>query len=203
MKRLFCWLLSIFILTPGVAVGEVVFLPGGDTPLAGSCVVDVLGTDSGTAKFIAVWLPSIYNCKMGYYLGPSATDCTKCIENHYCPGGDFGYDEFLAQGLEECPEDLVSPEGMYEIAQCGRRFHAGEHVVYMRRTKVTTPSLNFDLDRDGEPDYFISLSNEKVPMSSSTERSLRLNIGGVIYSAYDDTVKTDEVIIADVETTEE
>ena len=89
--------LSIFILTPGVAVGEVVFVPGGDTPLAGSCVVDVLGTDSGTAKFIAVWLPSVYKCKMGYYLGPSATDCTKCIENHYCPGGDFGYDEFVAQ----------------------------------------------------------------------------------------------------------
>lgn len=92
---------------------------------------------------------------------------------------------------------------MHEIAQCGRRFHAGEHVIYMRRTKVTTPSLNFDLDRDGEPDYFISLSTEKVPMSSSTERSLRLNVGGIIYSAHDDTVKTDEVIIADVETTEE
>ena len=88
MKQLFCLTLSVFILLPGLVLGET-FLPGGSMPLAGSCVVDVLGTDSGTAKFIAVWLPNIYKCEMGYYLGPSATDCTKCIENHYCPGGDL------------------------------------------------------------------------------------------------------------------
>lgn len=193
MKILRLIFLSLFILTPALAEEEI-FLPAGDTPLAGSCVVDVLGTDSGTARFIAMWVPVTYKCDSGYYLGPSATDCTKCIVDHYCPGGDFNYDENVAQGLEVCPEGLVAPEGMFEIAQCGRRFHAGEHVVYMRRSKVTTPSINFDLDHDGVPDYYISLSKQDVPMNSDTDKSLRLSVDGVVYSAYDDTVAVADVV---------
>lgn len=186
MKILRLVFLSVALLPWNVMAG--VILSPDNVPLASSCVVDVLGTDSGQAQFIAMWVRATYECGPGYYLGPSSTDCTKCIEDYYCPGGDYIYDEVMAQGLNPCPDETVSPEGMYEIAQCGRRFHAGDSVIYMRRSKVTTPSLNVDMDFDGVPDYFINLTTQDVPMNVETERSFRFNIGGVIYSAYDDTI---------------
>ena len=100
----------------------------------------------------------------------------------------YTFNETLTQGIVSCDAGLFAPSGMWEVAQCGRILHVGDGFVYLRATKKTTPSVNVDLDHDGVADYFGNMTTLDVPMSSGTQRKLKLRWDNTTYSVYDDSV---------------
>lgn len=158
---------------------------------------------AGTVQFITgyedYWdghvscVPIEHNCNTGEYLPQHWFQCEKCPENHYCPsGGTYSYSETNSNGATQCPNNLYSPTGMWESAQCGRILHIGDNVVYLRSVKKTTPALHVDIDNDGVADFFGNVTTLDVPMHTGTDRKLKLQYNGVTYSVYDDTVDVGE-----------
>lgn len=131
-------------------------------------------------------------CNSGEYFPAHWYECKICPENNYCAGGTYTFNETVTQGIESCPNSWYSPAGSSSVAQCGRILHVGDNVVYLRSGKKTTPSLNFDLDNDGTPDFFSNMTTADVPMNINTKRKLKINYNGQTYSAYDDTVTVPE-----------
>ncbi len=150
-------------------------------------VSDAMGSCSSefTQNFAAVFEPITYDCDAGYYLPADAIECELCLENSYCSGGTYTYNETITQGIMKCPDTLVSPMGMYDIGSCGRKMHIGDEIVFMRSQKKTTPSLNIDINNDGVADYFGSLSQTRTVMTRNSQHYL--HIGD--YYLYDDSVK--------------
>ena len=139
------------------------------------------------------------SCNNGYYLPANSNTCAKCLANNYCPSGTYTFDSVNNQGITACPNGLVSPAGMWEAAQCGRKFYVGDKYVYLRRTKQVTPSLNVDVDNDGVPDFYANMGTTPVPMNADfsnlqSGNTLKVNVptgAGVlsgVYYIYDDTV---------------
>jgi len=56
-------------------------------------------------KVYAAWTPGIMTCPAGQYY-KEYNICETCLENHYCPGGDFETDQGI-QGLNSC--DSLTP----------------------------------------------------------------------------------------------
>lgn len=131
-------------------------------------------------------------CAAGEYLPISYDACTTCPENSYCPGGTYSFDTTMTQGIIACAAGLYAPAGMSSVEQCGRILHIGDNVVYLRSVKKTTPSLNFDTDLDGVPDFFGNMTTEDVPMTRGAERKLKIKYDDRIYSVYDDSVDVSE-----------
>ena len=152
------------------------------------CNVNVFGVTGGNVKFVAVFEPTEYDCAPGFFLGANETLCTVCPENNYCPGGKYVFSETVIQGINPCPDGLVAPAGMFEVAQCGRRFHVDGAVLYLRKTNKTKPSLLFDMDGDGRADFYANLTTADTAMNKDTDKKLKVSVDGVVYSVYDDTI---------------
>jgi len=131
-------------------------------------------------------------CERGYYLPMNSNECSICPANSYCAGDDYVFDDTSNQGIEQCPNNWLSPAGMWSSDQCGRALHIGNNVVYLRNVKKTTPSLNIDIDQDGTPDFFGNMTTQDVSMHTGTDRKLKLRYNNTTYSVYDDTVAVDE-----------
>jgi hypothetical protein len=59
------------------------------------------------------------NCNPGYYLPANIDECRKCLNDHYCPGGNLTFNETTDQGITHCPEQYqISPAGSYSAQQC-------------------------------------------------------------------------------------
>ena len=159
-----------------------------DTSVVGGCNVLNLGAYSGTVQLIPQFQLSTFVCDPGYYLPADAVECVECPTDHYCVGGGYQYNTTTDQGIMECPNSWYSPAGMHELSSCGRILHIGDEVVYLRSTKKTTPSLNVDIDNDGEPDFFGNVTPLDVPMTRGTERKLKVSYDNTTYSVYDDSV---------------
>ena len=142
----------------------------------------------------------VLSCNNGYYLPANTNVCAKCLANNYCPSGTYTVNQSDDQGINSCPNGLVSPAGMWESAQCGKVLHVGQKYVYLRSTKSVTPSLNVDVNNDGIPDFFANMGTTSVPMNADfsnlqSGNNWKVNIpAGVtgilsgIYYIYDDTV---------------
>ena len=50
----------------------------------------------------AIWEIASYTCSAGTYLKKSATSCTTCTKNYYCPGGTYKYNTTKDQGINPC-----------------------------------------------------------------------------------------------------
>ena len=168
------------------ALGSVILFP--DTVVPNACVYDNTGVYSDEFEMTPIWEDTIYTCERGYFLPKLSEVCATCPENSYCPGGEYTYSETADTGLNACPDGLVAPDGMWELAQCGRKFHVGDGVLYLRTVKQTTPSLNFDIDGDGVADYFANLSTTDVTISKDSTRRMKVKYGDVLYFVHDDTV---------------
>ncbi len=177
------------IFIPGVALGDVI-VPIGTQSVPKMCNI----IPSGTIQFVAVFEAANYTCERGYYLPQASETCVICPANHFCPGGDYIYSETDTQGLFDCESGAYAPAGMWDVAQCGRRLHIDNAVIYMGRIKRTNPALHLDIDHDGVADYYANLTKYDVPMSNSTDKKLKIKLDGVVYSVYDDTINLDEYI---------
>jgi len=136
----------------------------------------------------AVYTPNQHTCAAGYYMPANYDGCQICPENSYCPGGTYTFNETLTQGITACAAGTYSPAGMWEVAQCGRIFHVGDDVIYLRAVRKTVHALNFDMDMDGIADYFANMTPLSVPMHINSEHGLKILLDGIEYSVYDDTV---------------
>lgn len=158
------------------------------TDFAGGCVTDYLWPNANQAKTEAIWERNTYDCSAGYYLPADGVECVICPHNNYCPGGMYTYSETVTQGIMECPNNLFSPSGVFEVESCGRKLHIGDEILYLRSSKKTTPSLNFDINNDGIADFFGNATLQRTTLNSTSQRYLHVGE----YYIYDDSIRLEE-----------
>ena len=206
-------LISIFSLTVAIAdpdeFGINFDIPkydsstGGDTGIPCTDIMDqAYMSDPGVITMVPVFEINTYDCAPGYYL-PAGDDwaddwettgggCIECPSNSFCGGGSFVYSATVTKGLEQCPGGASSPTKSESKGDCGRMFHVGGYSMFLSANKDTTPSLNFDLDHDGEADLFANMTLKDVPMTNDGSGTrLKVTYQGQVYSVYDNTINPD------------
>ncbi len=94
--------------TQGLSDGDILV-----TNAIGSCSTQF------NQSFSAIFEPITYTCSAGYYLPADGISCTECLENNYCPGGTYTFNETTAQGITQCPNDTpYAPAGSASVNQC-------------------------------------------------------------------------------------
>ena len=163
-----------------------------NTVMQNACVYANMGVFQGEFTMVPIYEDTIYKCGAGYFLPKLSEDCVLCPENSYCPGGDYTYSESDDTGKNKCPDGTVAPIGMWEFAQCGRKLHIGDNVLFLRASKQTEHALHIDMNGDGAVDWFANLTTVDTPMNKDTDKKLKIKIDDVVYFAYDDTIKLNE-----------
>ena len=156
--------------------------------IVGGCVSSLLYPAGEDSNMRALFEPKTYDCDAGYYLPANTDGCTICGENSYCMGGTYTFNETETQGITACPDGLFAPAGMWESGQCGRILHIGNNVLYLRSVKITTPSLNIDIDGDGVADFFGNMTTSDVYMHNGADKKFKVQYNGRAYTVYDDTI---------------
>ncbi len=114
----------------------------------------------------------------GKYLADTNGEQVDCIENNYCPG-DILINYMSIGGTIACvAPSSFSPPSSDDINDCGRILHMGEHSVYLRSDKQTSPSLHV---RYGDNIYYGNMNTEP-------KGNLFIKFNDTIYSVYDDTM---------------
>jgi hypothetical protein len=146
------------------------------------CKENFLRAYNNIANITATFTPNVHNCSAGYYLPANIDECRKCLNDHYCPGGQLTFNETTPQGIISCPEGTFAPMGS---SMCYEHIlHIGDDVVYLKSTKLTTPSLNIGMD-DGI--FYANMTTTPTPMNSASEHYLKIEYDGIIYYVCDDT----------------
>mgnify|MGYP003319357474 CR=1 FL=1 len=158
------------------------------TDFIGGCINDILFPINNNSGMTAIWEPNSYDCDAGYYLPADGVKCELCPENSYCPGGTYTYSENITQGIMECPNNMFSPSGVFEVGACGRMLHIGNETLYLRSQKKTTPSLNFDINHDGIPDFFGNATTQRTTINNTSTRYLHVGE----YYIYDDSIRPEQ-----------
>ena len=130
-----------------------------------------------------------YDCAPGYYL-PAGDDwandfegCRQCPHNNKCIGGAYTFNKTEPQGIEQCTNP--TPFAPIGSAYCYEHIlHIDNDVVYLKSTKLTTPSLNVGMD-DGV--FYANMTTIPTRMNNATERYLKIEYDGIIYYVCDDT----------------
>jgi hypothetical protein len=162
--------------------------------ITNGCKTNFLRAINKVSNITATFAPNVHNCAPGYYLPANVDECTKCLNDHYCPGGQLTFNETTPQGIIECPSNHpFAPAGMWLASQCGRKLHVGDNVLYMHQTPAhptqhrlytifngTVYSVNATPKQNGVADPKIS---------AGMERSLHINLNGVEYLVHDDSVE--------------
>ena len=187
MKKAYVFSIALSVSANCFADTDLSFLAP-NTVIPNACVYNNTGVYSDEFEMIPIWEDTIYTCERGYFLPKLSEVCATCPENSYCPGGKYTYSETADTGLNTCPDGLVAPDGMWELAQCGRKFHVGDGVLYLRTAKQTAHALHFDTDGDGVADYFANLSTTDVTISKDSTRRMKVRMNDTVYFVHDDTV---------------
>ena len=133
--------------------------------------------------FNAIFEPISYPCSSGYYLPADSENCEICPPGSYCVGGTYTFNEAETQGIEPCPSGTFSPGG---TAYCYEHIlHVGENMVYLKHTKLTTPSLNVGMD-DGV--FYANMTTIPTLMNRDSEHYLKIKYDNTIYYVCDDTM---------------
>ena len=109
--------------------------------------------------------------------------CTNVGNGYYAPASVINYGSTGTRNA--CAAGLTTigyGHGADSANDCGHEFHIGEHVVYMRSNKETTPSLNMR-STNGDM-FYISLSKTDHNLSKFHMRG----DNNVQYTAYDDSL---------------
>ena len=99
------------------------------------CKEDFLRAYNNIANITATFTPNVHNCNPGYYLPANIDECTICLNDHYCPGGQLTFNETTDQGITHCPEQYqISPAGSHSAQQCYKpiinlNWYNGENTV--------------------------------------------------------------------------
>ena len=156
-----------------------------NTVAPSACVYENMGVYEGGFVMVPVYEDAVYECQPGQYLPKDSEACVTCLANSYCPGGQYTYSETEDTGIFDCPSGTYAPAGMSSESQCGRILRVGETQMYLATEKTTSPSLCFDLDKDGTADMFANMTTQDVTMSKDTDQKLKVRLDGTVYSVYD------------------
>ena len=187
MKKAYVFSIALSVSANCFADTDLSFLMP-DSVITNACVYNNTGVYQNEFEMIPIWEDTIYTCERGYFLPKLSEVCATCPENSYCPGGEYTYSETADTGLNACPDGLVAPDGMWELAQCGRKFHVGDGVLYLRTAKQTPHALHFDVNGDGVADFFANLSTTDVAINKNSTRRMKVRMNDTIYFVHDDTV---------------
>lgn len=105
----------------------------------------------------ATYEPNQHTCTQGYYLPMGVDACRICLNDHYCPGGTYTFNETTDQGINNCPSaHPYAPQGMWLASQCGRKLHISDEtyhdILYMHQSPAN-PTLHRLFVRVGETNY--------------------------------------------------
>ena len=140
--------------------------------------------NNNITNMIPIWTANQHTCAPGYYLPVNIDECTICPQNNKCIGGTYAFNETNDQGIEQCTNPTpFAPTGSVDTCY-PHILHIGEDVVYLKSTKLTTPSLNIGMN-DGI--FYANMTTTPTPMNNATERYLKIEYDGVIYYVCDDT----------------
>ena len=151
--------------------------------IAYGCSNNLLHPNNNITNMIPVWTANQHTCAPGYYLPANVDSCTICPQNNYCLGGTYAFNETENQGIEQCANSApFAPVG--STVCYPHILHIGDDVVYLKSTKLTTPSLNIGMD-DGI--FYANMTTVPTPMNNATEHFLKIEYDNQIYYVCDDT----------------
>ncbi len=162
-------------------------------------VIDDVNAPDGTITLYAQWGSE---CGAGTYMVDN--ECVDCPPGQSCAGGSAQpvdctgntYATGGASSCSNCPTGyVVAGTGTTyhdESCDCGRILHVGTYSLHLRSCKKTTPSLNFDFDKDGEADLFGNMTTTVKNMSSSNTKKFKTKYNNTTYYVCDDTICNDE-----------
>ena len=159
------------------------------------CKEDFLRAYNNNIAYItATFTPNVHNCNQGYYLPANIDECTKCLNDHYCPGGTYTFNETIDQGMNDCPSaHPFAPAGMWQQSQCGRKLHIGDDILYMHQMPANPTVHRLYI---GHPNGIYSAntvardlnSNTFPKMSEGMSKGFHVTIDNVEYLICDDSV---------------
>ena len=129
----------------------------------------------------SVYEPNEHTCEPGYYLPAGVDACTTCPADNYCVGGTYSFNETSDQGIKQCfnGHAPVGSSVCYEHI-----LHISNDVIYLKSTKLTTPSLNVGMDNGV---FYVNMTTTPTHMNNATEHYLKIEYGGTVYYVCDDT----------------
>ncbi|MBR5354951.1 MAG: hypothetical protein IK122_02400, partial [Alphaproteobacteria bacterium] len=106
-----------------------------------------------------------------------------CMKGQVCTDTTAGYySPADATTQTACPAGTFAPSGS---AVCyPHKLHVGDDVVYMRSTKLTTPSLNVQIGNDR---FYINMTTTRTKMNKDSDRYFHIDWGNNHYYMCDDT----------------
>ncbi len=139
--------------------------------------------NNNVANLIPVFEISSYNCAPGTYLPANTDECRPCLKDNKCIGGTYSFNETTTQGIEPCPSS--APHAPTGSAICYEHIlHIGDDTVYLKSTKLTTPSLNIGID---DKVFYANMTTTPTTMSRATEHYLKMLVNGAVYYVCDDS----------------
>ncbi|MDR1338054.1 MAG: hypothetical protein LBJ73_03430 [Rickettsiales bacterium] len=145
-------------------------------------------TTSSPAKIYAAWSVGTTHCDAGQYYTGTGTDCAKCLENNYCPDGDYTTDTGKAAGLVPCPNGGASAEGADSAGKCykpGLQYNAthGSGTQRCFHTSGSGTNAIYDTNCDYKVIQYCNIGHYYDSGVDCTE------VGAGYYSAADDKTR--------------
>ena len=174
-----------FDFNPDSLQGIKVFNSTGDT-MNNMCAYNI------PDRFFVAYEPNVHECAHGEYLPANVDGCTPCLNDNYCPGGTYVFNETVTQGIVPCPDaHPFAPGGMWLESQCGRKMHVGDDVLYLHSAPAV-PTVKRLYVRFNDVVYSVNATEKEfapATMSERATRALHVLIDGVEYLIHDDSAR--------------
>ena len=152
--------------------------------LTNTCIKDLIGIDDNNhSEFIAIFTPNTHTCSAGYYLPANVDACTLCPVDNICAGGTYSFNETTDQGIVACT--APTPYAPTGSSQCFPHIlHVDDGVVYLRSTKLTSPSLHIRIEDDV---FYANMTTIPTRMNKDSPRYFHSQWDDNHYYICDDT----------------
>lgn len=122
-------------------------------------------------------------CPEGTYMDTiNGTTCTDAGVGFWATGGAVNYGSTSSRTA--CAAGLTTVgygHGADELADCGRKLHIGDYILYSKTAKPTTPALN--IQPDNSRVYYVGVSD-----TNHTLTPVHITHGELQYTAFDDSI---------------
>ena len=149
----------------------------------GACTACPAGYDANTVSGKTSATQCQLVCPVGSYLA-TANDvtCTDAGAGYWATGGVVSYGSTSTRTA--CASGLTTVgygHGADESADCGRKLHIGNYILYAKTTKPTTPAINIQPENDSV--YYVGVSDTNHSLTP-----VHVTQGNTQYTAFDDSI---------------
>ncbi len=141
------------------------------------------------------------NCGPGQYKASTTSICENVTANYWGAGGKSFYGSALPRtkcgmmNMLDANGTLINAQltttgsglGANQAADCGRVLHIGDYSLRLRSGTAATPSLKFDVDKNGAVDLWAKMTTTQENMSSTSDKKFKVNYQNQTYYVCDDT----------------